>query len=168
MADFSFNKLNLKNVDVTTAGNGTLPPGRHICKVSDATLKDTRAGGKMIELQFNEIDGKGGIRNWLNVMVPSSEKATQIGREQLKGLLVWGGHEDPDNIGKHGVGSIKGLVVGVRVVTDTYVKDVLEREGSKVNGFLDPATINPDFKRPMTERDFGPDRDEELDDPIPF
>ena len=126
MADFSFNKLNLKNVDVTTAGNGTLPPGRHICKVSDATLKDTRAGGKMIELQFNEIDGKGGIRNWLNVMVPSSEKATQIGREQLKGLLVWGGHEDPDNIGKHGVGSIKGLVVGVRVVADTYVKDGLE------------------------------------------
>jgi hypothetical protein len=169
---FSFRDLNLKDVDAAVGGGRALQPGRYIVEIQNAEVKPTRAGGKMLELQLRDIRGAGSIRSWINLYVPSSERATSIGRSQLKGLLVSGSHKDPDNIGKHGVESIKKLRVGVDITSQTYTKDGLEREGSKVAAFLDPRLVDPSFKNggtpPPPNGANGADGVGELDDPIPF
>ncbi len=155
---FSFSDLNLKAIELSTSGTGaTIPPGRHLVKVTNAELKDTRAGGKMVVVRLSELNGtERSIRHWINVHVPSSKEATRIGREQLKSLLVHGGHDDPDNIGQHGVGSIKDLEVGVYVVKDSYSQDGMEREGSKVRGYYNPNESKDTQTKPV------------LDDDVPF
>lgn len=137
--NFSFSNLNLSNV-TAAAGAIVLPVGRHVCKVAEATIEDTKnKDGKYIKLRFREVNDKGVITGNVNVF-NKSEEATRIGLEQLKGLLVAGKHPDPDNIGSHGVSSIKGLTVGVVVGTEMY-------QGSPrptVKGFYDPDAVGDD------------------------
>lgn len=132
---FSFNNLNLSGVDAAKGG-GSLQPGRHVCKVSDATVRDTRTGGTQVEITLQDVAGTGSIRAFLNVHVPSSADATRIGREQLKALLVHGGHSNPDKPGD--IRSLKGLVLGVGVKAESYEKNGETRTGSKVHYFFDP------------------------------
>jgi hypothetical protein len=132
---FSFNDLNLSGVDAASGG-GALQPGRHICKVTDAAIRDTRTGGKQLEVTFQDVAGTGSIRAFLNVHVPSSADATRIGREQLKALLVHGGHQNPDRPGD--IRTVKGLTLGVAVKAETYEKNGETRSGSKVHYFFDP------------------------------
>lgn len=73
--------------------------------------------------------------------VVGSPKATEIGREELKSLLVWGGHPNPNHPGD--VASIVGLKVGVIVRANEYVKDGEKRTGSEIARFIDPADIDP-------------------------
>jgi hypothetical protein len=160
---FSFNELNLSSLEVSS-GSTTLSPGRYHCEVTEAKLRDTRTGGKQIEVTFNDLSGRGSIRSWINVHVPSSEKATRIGREQLKALLTFGGHSNPDR--PEDIASMKGLKPGVSVVSDTYTKDGEEREGSTVKGYFDPAEIGGSSTKPPTENKTEAKQD--LDDDIPF
>ena len=134
--DFSFSNLNLANVQAA-AGVSVLPPGRYACKVTDAKVEATKDGtGRMIVVKLSDEGGKGVITDRLNVFNKSPE-ATRIGLEQLKSLLVNGGHPDPDNIGAHGVQSIRGLTVGVLVGSEMYQGEAR----SRVKGYMDPATI---------------------------
>lgn len=160
---FSFNDLNLSSLEVAS-GSTTLKPGRYHCEVTDAKLRDTRTGGKQIEVSFNDLSGQGSIRAWINVHVPSSEKATRIGREQLKALLTFGGHSNPDH--PEDIALMKGLKPGVSVVSDTYTKDGEEREGSAVKGYFDPAEIGGTKAKPPADNQS--DKKEDLDDDIPF
>lgn len=161
---FSFKDLNLSGVDAASSG-ATLKPGRHVCEVKEASLKDTRQNGKMLELKLSafQADADGSIRAWINLFVPSSDKATKIGKEQLKALLVYGGHPNPDKPGD--ISTLKGLVVGVSVVSESYTdKDGNEREGSKVKGFFSPSELG--VEAPKRAKSADPMSD--LEDDIPF
>lgn len=159
---FSFKDLNLSGVEASSAG-ATLKPGRHACKIVEASIKDTRQNGKMLELKFASVKEEGAIRGWINLHVPSSEQATRIGREQLKAVLVHGGHPNPDKPGD--ISSLKGLVVGVLVGADTYQdKDGNQREGSKVKGFFAPSEVGV----VATTKAKSDDPMADLDDDIPF
>lgn len=159
---FSFSDLNLSGVDVGRASGTGLKPGRYICKVTEAKLEDVKSGsGKKLTVSLAELGGAGSITHWINVYLPKSEEATRIGREQLKALLTHGGHPSPDKPGD--VRTMKGLIVGVVVVSEEYVKNGETRKGSAVSGYVSPTEIDPDFKAGAKAAGSG-----ELDDEIPF
>lgn len=163
---FSFDQLNLSGVEVSKGG-GSLAPGKYVCKTKDAKLRDTRTGGKQLEVSLEDVDGHGSIRTWINVHVPSSQEATRIGREQLKALLVHGGHSNPDSPGD--IRNMNGLTVGVAVKAEEYEKDGEKRTGSKVHYFCPPSEISPaksgGTSKPSESQTggFG-----DMDDEIPF
>jgi hypothetical protein len=133
---FSFSNLNLASIEAAKAAV-VLAPGRYVCKTVSAELTDSKSGGKLIKVRLEDVKGKGLITGYLNVHVPKSDEATRIGLEQLKALLVHGGHSDPDNVGDHGVASIKGLTVGVIIASETYEGE----KRSKVTGFCPPSEV---------------------------
>lgn len=138
MSGFSFSSLVLSGVQAA-AGVSVLAPGQYVCKVTDVELRDTKDGkGKRLMVKLKDTQDKGIITDFINLFLPNSEKATQIGQEQLKALLVHGGHPDPDQIGQHGLQSIKGLVVGVIVGTE---KDTDGNKRACVRGYIDSATV---------------------------
>lgn len=131
---FSFSNLSLSGVEAA-AGSSVLAPGKYVVKVTEAKVEDTKAGtGKVLKLRLSCKAGV--ISDNINVYNPSAE-ATKIGLEQLKSLLVNGGHPDPDNIGAHGVQSIVGLTVGVVVGSEMYQGS----PSSKVKGYLKPEVV---------------------------
>lgn len=161
---FSFKELNLSGVEVSSAG-ATLKPGRHAVEVIEATVKDTKANGKMLEIKLNSLEGEGAIRMWINLHVPSSQEATRIGREQLKALLVFGGHPSPDKPGD--VATLKGLTVGVSVGSEEYTdKNGNKRDGSKVKSFFPATDIDPKYAGKSKPKTTGGLDD--MDDDIPF
>ena len=165
MSEFSFSDLSLGEVKI--GGGNRLAPGKYKCEVTDAEWQTSRSGGKMIVVSLSDVGGGGDIKTWLNVHVPSSPQATNIGRSQLKSLLVHGGHPDPDNIGDHGIASIKGLTTGVAVKSEYYVKDGETRDGSTVSYFCSPDDIpNGAASHPPVQMSAG--EDDKLDDEIPF
>lgn len=132
---FSFSNLSLSGVQAA-AGANVLAPGKHVVKISDVEVKDTKNNnGKILVVRLRNDSGV--ITDNINIHNASPE-ATRIGMEQLKALLVHGGHPDPDNIGAHGVNSMKGLEVGVIVGTEMYQGEAR----SKVKGYM-PADQVP-------------------------
>ena len=165
---FSFDKLNLGGVQASGAST-MLRAGRYVCTARNAALSDTKSGGKYIEVELNDNNDMGSIKAYLNIHIPASETATRIGREQLKALLTFGGHKDPDNIGQHGIASINGLKTGVLVVSESYIKDGETRTGSKVKGFFDPKGFVPSASPSVTPHSAqSPAVAPPLDDDIPF
>ena len=164
---FSFNDLNLSGVEVSSSAP-ILEPGRYVVEIKEAGLKPTRNGGTAVELSMTASNGKGSLRAWINVHVPSSKTATRIGREQLKALLIHGGHPSPDN--PKDIASIKGLKVGASVGQDKYTTDSgEERVGSKLKGFFDPSEIDPSIeKRKVPSPANGSDKSDDLEETIPF
>ena len=164
---FSFNDLNLSGVEVSSSAP-ILEPGRYVVEIKEAGLKPTRNGGTAVELSMTSTNGKGSLRAWINVHVPSSKTATRIGREQLKALLIHGGHPSPDN--PKDIASIKGLKVGASVGQDKYTTDSgEERVGSKLKGFFDPSEIDPSIeKRKAPSPANGSDKSDDLEETIPF
>ena len=161
---FSFNDLNLSSIDVGGAGQ-TLKPGRYICEVKEASLRDTRTGGKQVEVTLQDQASGLQIRHWINVHVPSSEKATRIGREQLKALLTFGGHSNPN--APSDISSLRGLKPGVSVGQDTYNKDGEERTGSAVKGYFDPSELGGVTSSSQGSGGSSPAATK-MDDDIPF
>lgn len=162
---FSFNNLNLENVQAAAAAD-TLKPGRYHCEVKKAEIKQTRTGGSQIEVTLVDQGGAGSIRAWINVHVPSSSEATRIGREQLKSLLVFGGHKNPDHPGD--IKTLVGLKPGVTVTSDDYEKDGETRKGSKVRGFFDPSEMGGSGAAPKSAPKVDAPPGMGLDDEIPF
>lgn len=158
---FSFSNLSLAGVQAA-AGVAVLPPGQYVCKVKDVEIADTKAKtGKVLKVKL--VCDQGVITDNINVHNPNKE-AVRIGMEQLKSLLVCGGHSDPDNIGQHGVNSIKGLTVGVIVKKDTYDG----RESSKVAGYRKPEDINEGSGAGSVPAPSAPSIGGIDDDSIPF
>lgn len=136
---FSFNSLVLSGVKAAS-GVSVLSPGRYVCKVTDVEIKDTKDGkGKRMVVKLKEVNDKGVITDFINLHLPNSERATEIGQEQLKALLVHGGHPDPDNPGLHGLSAIKGLTVGVIVGTEKRLNG--SGDSAAVKGYIDPTTV---------------------------
>jgi hypothetical protein len=139
---FSFNDLNLSNVTVTSAPR-TLRPGRYAVEVKEAELTPTRNGGTQLKCRLVDKASNDSILHWIPLHNPNSEINQRIGREQFKAMLVHGGHNNPDEPGD--IKTVNGLVVGVSIGTDSYMKDGEQREGSKVKGFFPAADINPKY-----------------------
>ena len=66
------------------------------------------------------------------------------------------GISDPDNIGQHGIQSMIGLQVGIRVVEEKYTKDGQERVGSKLKSFIPPMTADATFNPLKVSRRLPP------------
>lgn len=165
---FNFNELNLSDAEVQTGGL-MLKPGRYVVKVKDAKVGDTknRDGGKVMTVQLEDTNGGGSITHWINVASRSAE-AQRIGRNELKTLLHFGGHPNPDRPGD--VALIKGLVVGCIVKPSKFTKNGVEKEGSEVGNFVDPADIDPAKytpRPPLAQKQQAPSVNQFSDD-IPF
>lgn len=122
--DFDFGSLDLSEYDADS-GEMRLKPGRYVCRITEASLEKVTSegnkGGRRLQVVFADRDGHGTIRESINVHLPKSSEATEIGKKQLKTLLTHAGHPTPNNPGD--ISSIKGLVVGVNVDKDTFKND---------------------------------------------
>lgn len=136
--EFDFGNLSLSGVQAS-AGVAGLPPGRYVVKTKDAKLESTKAndGSKFLFIRLVDLAGKGAISDRINVFLRGKEEATKIGLGQLKALCAHGGHPDPDNVGKHGVGALNGLTVGIIVGSETY----LGEKRSRVSGYCEPSDV---------------------------
>lgn len=80
--------------DVKEDEFSVLPAGEYLVKVTNAVVKDTKHGdGKYIETELVVTQGEGeGRKLWerFNIQNPN-EKAVEIGKKQLKKLLVSAG-----------------------------------------------------------------------------
>lgn len=155
---FSFRNLNLSNV--TAAGGSTrIKPGRYVVRVNGAEIRETKSRGHQVVVELVD-DGTGAkISDWINVNVPTSTKATQIGLERLKSLLVNSGHSNPDQPGD--IKSLIGLRVGINVVEEEYEdKEGNKKSGSSVHYYYKPENA-------PTANDRG-GKSVMADDSIPF
>lgn len=140
MGTFNFRDLSLSGVQASS-GSATLQPGRYLCKIKEAKIEPTRNGGSQMVISL-VAENQGSIKDWIGIYNPNSAESQRINRERLKALLVHGGHVDPDNIGSHGVESMKGLLVGVAVRSEKYNdKDGKEKVGSRVHYYFDKSEL---------------------------
>jgi len=174
---FDFNNLDLGNVELSS-GSVVIPIGDHVAKVVGAELTKSSKGVDQVKVTVENED-KQTLMKWITVRNPNSQQNTSIGRQELKALLVHGGHPDPDNIGQHGIDSMIGLQVGIRVVEDAYTdKNGQPRVGSKLKSFIPPMTADATFNPPkgISETSSSSDANQtegdteksEDDDAIPF
>ncbi len=173
---FDFNNLDLGNVELSS-GSVVIPVGDHVAKVVGAELTKSAKGVNQVKVTVENED-KQSLMKWITLMNPNSKENTRIGRSELKALLVHGGHPDPDNIGQHGIDSMVGLQVGIRVVEDSYNdKNGQPRVGSKLKSFIPPMNADATFNPPkgISETSSSSDANQtdgdkksDLDDDIPF
>lgn len=139
--EFDLSSLNLAGVTAASS-SGVLPVGRYVCTTKGAKVEKNKAtakdpNGLQVTVLCVDTAGKGVITARITIRNKSAE-AVRIGKEQLKGLCVHGGHPDPDNpFADNTPSSLNGLTVGVVVGPDSYNGEAK----SKVNGFCDPKTV---------------------------
>lgn len=102
MAKFGFDS---SEVDMTTVGGGNydpIPAGDYTLKALEAEEKETKAGGLMIKVKFEVVSGEyAGRWIWNNFnVVNASEKAQNIGRQQLVAWATACGKPDADDTDK--------------------------------------------------------------------
>ena len=110
-----------QNIDLSSVVNDRpeskriLQRGRHVVKITDATIaSDESKGTHQLELSYENSDGV--IRQWI-IVNHKSEKAVEIGLQQVKDLLLNLGH---DGNSTPAVAWFKGKTVGINVKDDTY------------------------------------------------
>lgn len=168
---FSFRDLDLSGNSIES-GSVMLEPGRHVTKITDASITNTKTGGKQVLVVLTAMNGDGSIRDYINIVVPGAsadEKkamSQRIGRDRLKALLHFGGHKNPDNPGD--ISSMIGLVVGVNVTEDEYEdKEGNKRKGSRVKrggAYFSPSELG----HSGGPSSGGSSRRDDLDDDVPF
>lgn len=135
-SSFSFSSLSLSGVQAAS-GSAVLPPGKYIAKTKGAEIVKTKDGkGAFIKITLVAENNMGVITDRINVFNANAE-AVRIGKEQLRALCEFGGHIDPDNLGKHGIDSLNGLRVGINVGTDTYQGETR----SQLKGYMRPESV---------------------------
>ena len=102
MAKFGFDS---SEVDMTAVGGGNydpIPAGDYTLKALEAEEKETKAGGLMIKVKFEVVSGEyAGRWIWDNFnVVNASEKAQNIGRQQLVAWATACGKPDADDTDK--------------------------------------------------------------------
>lgn len=107
-----FGQLNLAGVSAEE-GRKTLQPGVYACRVKNAEIRDTKAGGgKYLYVELHDAKGAGQVTDRINIHNRNPE-ATEIGLRRLKALLIAAKHPNPDRPGD--ISSLNGLLVGVHV-----------------------------------------------------
>lgn len=169
---FTFNTLNLKNVEVS-GGGSILPVGNHVVKVTDAKGEVKPTGAAQIVVSMQEVNGGRTITDWIIVHNPNFPKNAEIGLSNLKSLCSHGGHPDPDNPVPNGsFDSLKGLICGIYVGEDTYNG----KTNNKVKSYKPVNKADPDFDLAAHVNPLGAavakqteeQKSEDLDDDIPF
>ena len=155
----SFGALDLSNVEGATGGR--LQPGTYEVEAKKAEIEtfngsDGSVGNKRLVVEFHDVSGAGDIRENFNIHFPSSEKAENIGKSNLKSFLTAAGHPDPDR--PKDIRTINGLQVSVIVgMGKPYTnKNGETRQYSEIKKFV-PANGSA-----------AADTAEELNDEIPF
>jgi hypothetical protein len=115
MSDFlGLEGMDLSGVDVSR--NKVLPIGKHEVTITDASVeRDDAKNTARLVLSYSNDDG--GIRQWIYVFHGNSPAATEIGKKQLKELLMIlgsDGNEAPS------VSFFKGKKVGIMVKSEEY------------------------------------------------
>jgi hypothetical protein len=141
---FSFRDLNLSGVNPETS-TPYLKPGRYVCDIINASLKDVRNGGKQVEVEYKDVVTGGVTKDYITVLNAGSKDAQEIGRRRLKAILTYGHHPNPDNPGD--INSLKGLRIGVNVDEgEDYTNDAGEtKKGAnkprKYGAYFDAAEL---------------------------
>ena len=129
MSDFmGLEGMDLSDVEVST--NKILGVGRHVVKISDAAVeKDDSKNTARLVLSYENSDGN--IRQWIYVYHGGSPKATEVGKKQLKELLLMVGHDGQE---APNPSYLKGKTVGINVKNEEY----MGKTQSKVSYFFTP------------------------------
>lgn len=144
---FNFSELNLSGAEVQSGGS-MLKPGKYIATVKEVKVTPTSKndGSVKMDLVLEAANGGGTIKHWINLYNKTSAEATRIGRNELKTLLHFGGHPNPNQPGD--VALIKNLTVGLLIKEAKYTKNGVEKTGSEVGAFIDPAEVDPERYTP--------------------
>jgi len=149
MSDFlGLEGMDLSGVEVKQ--NTMLPVGRHVVKITDASVERNDAKNTAT-LNLTYANDGGSIRQWIYVFHGNSPAATEIGKKQLKELLILlgsDGNEAPS------VSFFKGKTVGINVKSEEYNG----KTNSKVS-----YHFKPEAAKSQTAGAGAP-----LDDEIPF
>jgi hypothetical protein len=119
MAKFGFSPA---EVDVNaTVSRDPVPPGEYTLKALEAEEKETASGGTYIKVKFEVVAGEyAGRWIWNNYnIVNASEKAQQIGRQQLVSWATAAGKPEADDTDKLLERPFKALV-GIEKGTGGY------------------------------------------------
>ena len=139
--------MDLSGVEVKTTR--ILGMGRHVVKITDAAVeKDDAKNTARLVLSYDNTDGS--IRQWIYVYHGGSPAATEVGRKQLKELLLTLGHDGKE---APAPAYFKGKTVGINVKNEEY------------NG-KNQAKVSYHFA-PPAEKDQA-SASKPLDDEIPF
>jgi hypothetical protein len=111
----------------------------------------------MVELE--DVDGSGSIRHWINVRHKTSDMAQEIGQRQLKSLLQFGGHPNPDKPGD--INTIQGLYVGVVVGMSK------ERRNPNTGKVMESRPEVKGYRVPANDSAPVPEASDDLDDVLP-
>ncbi len=157
---FDFSELSLSSYDIST-GAQMLKPGKYVCVIKDAKVgPNKQKTGVVMTVDLESVGGEGSIKTWINLTSQNAE-ATRIGRSELKTMLHFAGHPNPDRPGD--VSTIKGLKVGVLIRANNYKKDGVDKEGVEVAAFIDKHEVSPETYTPTLppikkkEDNFGDD-----------
>lgn len=112
--------LDLTN-DTVAEDSSAVPAGKYNVNVERAEVKDSKSGGQYISVMYRILSGPQENRvifNMFNIK-NANEKAVEIGRQQLKQLMIASGKSD-FSLGR--VTDLEGLKCSVttKVVTDDY------------------------------------------------
>lgn len=121
---FDFSNLDLSQAQLQ---GGRIKPGRYVCTIIKAEVKDNRAGtGKNLVVTFGTKDNQ--VVSTVIVLTHPNPTAVEIGRNKLYTMLVRAHHPSPRHPGS--VTSMWGLKVGI----------ILEQNGEHVDvrGYYEP------------------------------
>lgn len=138
MSGFTFENLDLSSVQEDIRPS-RLMSGNHHVKITEASLENYKsssgANAARVNVTFHTPDERGVISERYNVFNPS-EKATEIGRSQLKSLLLAAKHPSPDM--PKDVSTMIGLelMVGVGLGKPFTGNDGMQKQLTEVKRYM--------------------------------
>lgn len=162
MGDFSFADLNLSNVAPQEARKAGLPEGLHVIKIVDAKVlpEKSRNGYTEVQITGEGVHVDGIVSDRIAVAHNDAEfaktdkgivgkntqgKVVLGGMTNIRSLCEFGGHPNPEKPGD--IATLKGLVVGAKVVKEEYQKEGETRRISKFaqyDPFCRPERVTTD------------------------
>jgi hypothetical protein len=144
MAKFGFNSA---EVDVNaTVSRDPIPAGEYTLKALEADEKQTSTGGMMIKAKFEVVKGDyAGRWIWQNFnIVNKSEKAQNIGRQQLVGWATACGKPEADDTDKL-LDKPFNAIVEIEKGTGGY------SDSNKIKSFLFASDDTPKTAKPAAK-----------------
>ena len=141
-------KLNLDLSGVQVFGTKTVvPAGRYSVTVSAAEVKETKAGGAMVIVKFQVLDGeyKGALIEDNYNIINDNETAVRIGRGKLKAILKHGGADNIEAL--NDTDELLGLCLDISVTEEeeSFTNDegeLIEFKKNYVQGFMPRETTS--------------------------
>jgi hypothetical protein len=138
--------IKLKDFDQVEAwkgGGGMLPPGKHHVEITETTEGTSSGGHDQIEIQFEAVNGTGGIKDWI-VFAPAALGKARMLLEAV-GIVPQGGDwEFP-------TGQLSGKKLTITVIEEPDRRDPTKtrrrvaayEEGDKGGAAFDASEFGP-------------------------